>query len=321
MRRVLLAAAAAGVLISGCGSDDEGQEAAATAAPASVAAVKYEATSDVAAHAAIGDDVAAIREALGEVTDSDDAAFADARAVWAEGEHSKKDDGTMRTLAGFVESGQVGKRVGDALAGIGETAELSPAERREWVDNGMLVALRAKVLDELGAAAEKVEAGNVEPAEGAPHNVDEAWAFFVANGQGIEALASEADEAHGLEEGAAAAPAIAALSDAQAAATTGDGEALAEATDAVRGALNRIFALAVQQRAVAGDDAESRAATAALAWALEEDLPLPAREAIAAAVDGGTAAEAGEAVHAALAGASGDLGYAGELPDAPAPSP
>ena len=69
------------------------------------------------------------------------------------------------------------------MSGAGTAAGASDAIRRQKVDKGITVILERKVLAELQAAVKKTRDGKTEPATGAPHNVDEAWAFYTADGQ------------------------------------------------------------------------------------------------------------------------------------------
>lgn len=305
-RTLFLAAAGAALIAAGCG--DEENPTAAGAAPDRPAAA-YTPVSDVAAHAAIGRDMAAIRAAL------DGGDFAAAARIWNEGKHSRKDDGEMRTLAGFAEESPIGARVADALAGEGTARRLDAEQRAEWVDKGMVAALELKVLDELDAALEKARAGEIDAAEGAPHNVDEAWAFYTAGGEGLHKTAEKRAADFDLGD-AVGGPVLAALRDAQQAAKAGDGAALLSAREAVRGGLNRIFALAVTKYANEGiEDEVARAEGLAFSWGLHGDLPaarLKRVEAAFGAVRGfKRALAAREALNASLA----ELGL-----DAPVPA-
>jgi len=303
---VCLSSAALG--LAACGSGEEPAAGGRTqpAAAASAGGDGYKPVSDVAPHAAIGKDVAAIRAAL-EAKD-----FAGAEAVWKDGANSRKDDGSARTLAGFVEESPVGRLVVQALEGNGAAADLSPDQRRQWVDKGMVVALEAKVLDEVDTAIEKAKAGETEPAEGAPHNIDEAWAFFTAGGEGVAATAAKREaDFEGVEiEG----PAIAALAGAQRAAGAGDVAALESAREALRGALNRVFALAVTKYAnEAVEDDVAAAEGAAFAWGLRDDLPAAALERVEAAFETPGYRRA-QAVRATLNEHVEELGIGQEVP-------
>lgn len=316
-----LAATVATLSLAACGDDDPAATsagstpAAAVTTTASASSGAYTAVSDVTAHAAIGKDLGSIRALLEPAAEGGDADFAGAARIFTGGRHSKKGDGTMRTLAGFVEGTDLAQRIGDALAGTGQAADLDPAQRRQWADKGLLAALRAKILDELDAAAEKVAAGETDPEEGAPHNVDEAWAFFEAEGEGIATTAKKRAADFGLDENELSGAVLTALGDAQQAASAGDARALKAAREATRGALNRIFALAVKKYAgKAGDDAVAREEGRAFAWALEDDLRAGARTAIAGAFAADADTTAVEAAIAALDEQASALGFDGPLP-------
>jgi hypothetical protein len=247
-------------MAAGCGEKDE-QDVTAALQPAG-----YTSVSDVSAHEAIGRDMATIREAL----DAGD--FESAATVWSDGAHSRKDDGTMRTLAGFVDGHPVAGFVEAALAGRGPARGFDDEQRAEWVDKGMIVAIEAKVLDELDAAIEKAKAGETEPAEGAPHNVDEAWAFFTAEGEGLAATAEKRANDFGLGDKVVE-PVLGALRAAQEAARSGDAGALLAARQDARGAMNYVFALAVAKYAKeAIDSPKARAEGIAFSWGLRGDL-------------------------------------------------
>ena len=311
MKRFLALSLAAGALVvAGCGEDDDGGEHAATAAP-SAEAVTYSPVSDVEAHAAIGQDVAEIKALLEPAAEGGEADFEQVGEIWSDGRNSKKDDGSARTLAGFAEGTDVAARVEDAIAGEGDAAELDAAQRLEWIEKGISAALALKVLGELDAAAEKVEAGETDADEGAPHNVDEAWAFYDAGGEGLASTAEKRAADFGLD-GEVSEPVLAALAAAQDAAGSGDAEALAAAHEQVRAGLNRIFSLAVKKYLVEGADDEVAAAEGlAFSWGLQ-GLSGDAREAIEAGFGpDGDAAAAAEA----LDGAAGDLGLDAPVPD------
>jgi hypothetical protein len=117
--------------------------------------------------------------------------------------------------------------------------------RSQQVDKGMVVILAEKVVGELKAASEKVTKGEPDPAKGAPHNVDEASAFFVAEGEGPAATADKREK--GELAGKVRAPIVAALTAAQEAAVAGDAAALTTATGKAQSALDYLFYLAVHR--------------------------------------------------------------------------
>lgn len=310
----LVAALAATLALAACASDDDPP--AAQAAKTETTGTAYEAVSNVDAHAAIGADAAEIRTLLEPAAEGGKADFAAAASIWSQGGNSLHGDGTPRTLAELVEDSPLGEHVADALAGNGSAADLDAAERRQWIDKGIAVALARKTIGELESAAEKVDAGEVDPAEGAPHNVDEAWAFFTAQGEGPAATAEKRAADYGLAADALTAPVLAALADAQGAALDGDADALAAATERAEGALNRVFALAVKKYAVKGiDDPVSRQEGLAFSWGLGDRPPADLATALDAAFGPSASQRTADDLAAALAAASGDLHIEESLPE------
>ena len=326
MHRSIAAAAACGLLLlAGCGSEDD-EPAAVTAAsePAATAgaAATYTPVSDVSANAAIGQDVAAIRALLEPEAEGAKPDFAAAARIWEKGQNSKKSDGTNRTLAGFVEEHPVGTRVAHALAGRGTAAGLSDDARVEWVDKGMVVTLKVHALDEFEGAKEKLEAGELDPEEGAAHNVDEVWAYFDAEGEGVVATAAKRAKDFGLDEHELANDVIGGITAAQQAVSAKDAAALAAATESTRGAMNRIFALAVKKYAVEGaKDATARAEGLAFSWGLIGQLDPADLKTIQSALGPQAAAGAATVVADTLDAAKAKLGFAGPLPAYPAQTP
>lgn len=204
----VLAVSLAGVA-AGCGSDDGADvrklgETTAGPAPASGSAVAgtttvasapfggYEPGSDVSGHAKISLDVAEIAELL----TSEPADFAAARALYAAGDHSLASDGTTRSLRAFAterrtepvwsryvafyrDPAWLDTFVASALSGAGSFATAGEPARvqavQKGVQNGVLIAWMFHELDEAKAA---VAARDLDPGDGAPHKVDEAWAFY-----------------------------------------------------------------------------------------------------------------------------------------------
>ncbi|MDQ3721671.1 MAG: hypothetical protein M3376_01070 [Actinomycetota bacterium] len=325
MLRWIAAAAASGLLLAGCGSEDEEAKAGADAKPVTAshtatAAATYTPTSDVSANAAIGKDVAAIRALLepGQAGAKPD--FKAAGMIWSKGKNSVKDDGTNRTLASFVEEHPVAGHVNAALAGTGIAAGLSDEQRVEMVDKGMIATLKVHSLDEFGGAREKLEAGELDPKEGAVHNVDEVWAYFDAEGEGVVATAAKRAKDFGLGEHELGNDVIAGIVAARDAVEAKDAAALDAAAERTRGAMNRIFALAVKKYAVeAGrDDAKARSEGLAFSWGLIGELSDADQKSIEAAFAADAGADAATTVADTLDGAAGKLGFEGPLPAYPA---
>jgi len=257
----------------------------ATASATAPAAVSYAAGSDVAAHAAIGVDAARIRELLEPATEGRPVDWAAVRTVFVDGGGSKKSDGTLRTLAGLAEEHPATAAVTAALAG-----GKSDAVRAQQVDKGITVILAQKVLDELASAAEKVAAKDLDPKKGAAHNVDEAWAFFIAQEQGPALTADKRgkDFSTPLRQ-----PVVAALVAARDAALAGENAALADSTARVEAALNHVFYLAVYKYLAHDGDVVKQAEGSAFYLALAakvKDADAAADSAIRAALSGGDTA-------------------------------
>lgn len=211
----------------------------------------YSPVSDVASHAAVGQDAAAIRELLAPAKEGDPVDWTSVAALWEKGGASKKGDGSVRTLQTLVEDPVVAF-VDAAIAGTGGSADVSDAVRAQQVDKGITVVLARKVMGELDAAAEKVTAGETNPAEGAPHNVDEAWAFFTAEEQGPALTADKRGADFKADD--VRSDVVDALVEAQKAAGEGDKAAMTAAIDATRDALDRIFYLATFKYLAAEDE-------------------------------------------------------------------
>ncbi len=243
--------------LAACGDDDpgaaadtsSGSDAGSAGGPESGSASgpesygEFSPVSDVDPHAAIGQDIAEIKELIDVAEDGGAVDWAAVLAVFEDGGNSIKSDGSVRTLAGLVEAPEVLVVVTDAIDGTGAAAGADDAVRRQVVDKGISALLRAKVLDELEAAADKLADDETDADSGAPHNVDEAWAFFTAEGNGPATTAEKRAADFGLD-GEVREAVEAALSDAQAAALDGDTAAFAEAAEEVQGALNFVYYLA-----------------------------------------------------------------------------
>ena len=316
MLRWIAAAAVSAALLAGCGSDDdEPAAAAATTAAATDASTGYSPVSDVGPNAAIGKDVAAIRALLEPEAEGAEPDFAAAAAIWTKGKFSTKSDGTKRTLAEWVEKHPAGTGVADALAGDATAADLTVQQRVQWIDKGMTVSLKVHALDEFGGAKEKLAAGELDPDEGAAHNVDEVWAYFDAEGEGVSATAAKRAKDYGLPEQALGDAVLAGITAAQAAVTAKDEAALDAAAEKTRGAMNTIFALAVKKYAVEGaDDAKARAEGLAFSWGLVGELDAADLKTIQAAFEEDAGPGAAKTVASTLDGAASKLGLGGPLP-------
>jgi hypothetical protein len=323
MLRWIAAAAASGLLLAGCGSENEdatAEKPPAAATAKAVAATTYTPTSDVSANAAVGQDVAAIRALLEPEGAGAKPDFKAAGVIWSKGKNSVKDDGTNRTLASFVEERPVLGHVNAALAGTGVAKGLTDEQRVEMIDKGMIATLKIHALDEFGGAKEKLEAGELDPQEGAVHNVDEVWAYFDAEGEGVVATAAKRATDFGLGEHELGNDVIAAVVAARSAVEAKDPAALDAAAETARGAMNRVFALAVKKYAVeAGKgDPKARAEGLAFSWGLIGELSADDQKTIEAAFAEDAGPDAAKTVADTLDGAADELGIDGPLPVYPA---
>lgn len=254
MRRVATMTVGFAYLVAvGCGGGDDGTVSAQAGGTGPISSTLsragvgdgYSPVSAVDAHAAIGDDAGRIREALAQAK-SGAVDWAAVRRHWQEGGASMKGDGSSRTLATLVPAGDVVRSVQEAIDGAGSSTDASDTVRAQRVDKGITVILARKVVDELSAAEGKVGDGKLDPQSGAPHNVDEAWAFLMAKGQGPAATA-EKRAVDFNRQGKVLEPILAGLASAQQAAIAGDRTALTDSARSVREGLDYVFYLATQK--------------------------------------------------------------------------
>ncbi|HEV8114662.1 MAG TPA: hypothetical protein VGP53_00385 [Acidimicrobiales bacterium] len=240
--------------LAACGADSPGTESG--AGPTSTAVTStttgYTPVSDVVSHAAIGDDFAAIKRQLANAKETKPVDWAAVKTTFSAGGASKKSDGGTRTLAGLVKAPDVVAYITTAIDG----GDGSDAVRAQRVEKGITALLYLKVLDEIEAAKTKVAEAKTDPNEGAPHNVDEAWAFYTANGNGVQSTAQKRgdDFKKPVDQ-----TVLAALTATQAAARSGDGQAFATAQRSVRSTLNQTFYLATYKYLDTGGDPTKRA--------------------------------------------------------------
>lgn len=194
----LLAGLAMVGLLAGC-NDGEVKAAGASVTTTTEPAVtpsgalgRYEPVSDVAQHARVSLDVCEINVLL----DANPVDYAAVAALYRNGRHSDEGEGVKRALGKFAAGARaaedtlgryeryLGPRwldtfVGDAVAGAGPLAGAPDAARRQ----ALRIAVRDQVLvawtlHELDAAVEKAVKGSFTKKSGAPHNWDEAWAYW-----------------------------------------------------------------------------------------------------------------------------------------------
>lgn len=253
---LLGAALLAGTL--GCSATDSATTGSADSTPGSrpagttgtTAVAGFTPVSDVDAHVAIGDDVLAIKKEIGTAKNGEPVAWDAVRATFTEGGASKKGDGTMRTLQTLVDEPEIVAHVTAAIDGTG-TGDADDKVRAQMVEKGISALLRAKILDELVAAEMKIGEGTTDPASGAPHNVDEAWAFYYASDDGVQVTAQKRGDDFDVDLDG---PILTALARAQTAAVAGDAAAFDAAEDDVRGWLNAVFYLATYKYLDTGGD-------------------------------------------------------------------
>jgi hypothetical protein len=153
---------------------------------------RFEPVSDVAQHARMSLDLCEVNALL----DADPVDYAAVATLYRNGKNSDESEGTKRTLGTFAAEGRaaedtlgryeryLGARwldtlVGDAVSGTGPFAGASDAVRRQV----LRIAARDQImvawaLHELDAAVDKAVKGSFTKKSGAPHNWDEAWAYW-----------------------------------------------------------------------------------------------------------------------------------------------
>lgn len=274
------------VTLGACGSDGEQpsaqQATSTTSTEAPQTAVTpgadgYTPVSDVAPHAAIGLDAKEIRSLMEPATSDGEVDWEAVGRVFTEGKNSKKAEG-LRTLATLAPDDPATAMVLDAIRGTGSAAGASAGVRRQKVDKGIVVILERKVLAELEAASKKVADNKTDAATGAPHNVDEAWAFYTAEGNGPAATATKRANDF-KKEGQVHEAVIKGLSSAQAAASSGDAAGLEAATAEVEAALDYVFYLATFKYLDTKNDPVTRAEGETFYLGIQSELAKEAPEA------------------------------------------
>ena len=144
----------------------------------------------MSAHRLVVVDVCEVNELL----DAEPIDFSAVGAVYRDGGNSVNADGSVRTLAGFATADDRGAHglaeyygtptplddyVTAALDGSGVFEGTSDAVRRQGTQKGIQnQVMVAWAVHELNSALAKAAEGDFDAAEGAPHNWDEAWAFY-----------------------------------------------------------------------------------------------------------------------------------------------
>lgn len=299
----------------------------------------YEPVSDVEAHSRLVLDVCEVNEALPGEGEVDDGA---ARAAYAEGGNSQDGDGSNRTLKDAATSERdepIWNRYADyfgsetfaddfvtaALEGTGEFDGEPDGVRRQGIQKGIQNhVLMAHVYHEIDAAAAKVEAGETDAADGAPHNVDEAWAFYHGADPECAPYATASKRGDDFATGEAVNESLLVATEAMRdAAQEGDQDAFGQAYDEfVSTSLVPYVQAAIKYAAVMGEDisdgdhdaARVHQAEGYAFWRVLAPFVAEADSAAAEEIDGLLALsaepteDAGEAVRAALEGVYADLG-------------
>ncbi len=210
----------------------------------------YTYASDVTAHRQVTADVCAIKAAL----DAEPVDFATAADVYRNGGNSVNSDGSVRTLAGFATADDrlhgldtyygtatpLDDWVSEALDASGRFAGAADDVRAQAVEKGIQNQLLvAWSIHELNTAMAKAESGDIDPADGAPHNWDEAWAFYHGAEPGCAPFATANSRAENFATLSADGVAevneaiVAAMNDGRDALIAGDAAVASEAVDEV----------------------------------------------------------------------------------------
>lgn len=301
----------------------------------------YEPVSDVSSHARVTLDVCDIKDLLPKDAPID----ADAAAtIYAEGANSTSGE-DMRTLQGFASEERdeplwnaYADRLGAtwlddfvtaALEGTGPFEGEEDAVRRQGIEKGVQnQVLVAWALHEMDSARVSIEDGDLDPASGAAHKVDEVWAFYHGAAPSCSPYATADSRGEDFGTGSAANDAALAANEAMRdAAVEGDLEAYDAAyeqfLDAIRLTYTQAtlkYAQNVSNEVEAGDEAAARVQQAE-GWAffrvLEPfvaEVDPAAADTIAGVLDlaNEPAADSGETVRTALESVYDGLGLTAE---------
>ena len=193
------ASAVASASASASGSGSASMAAGGSTADATPADGGYAYASNIDSHRLVVEDICEINEIVGDYR------WSEIAEIYANGSNSVKSDGSVRTIGGFA-AGEGKKHGGDtyygtptplddfvsaALNGTGVWAGESDAVRKQGVQKGIMnQVMIAWVVHELNAALAKAADGNFDAATGAPHNWDEAWAFYHGSAPGCGPFAT-----------------------------------------------------------------------------------------------------------------------------------
>lgn len=162
---------------------------------------------------------------IGDIVDilaKEPTAYAKIKDLYVKGKNSVKSDGSVRTLNGFASVADNftkyapkavayfagnGKFLDDALEtgaidGKGEFEKASDAARAAFLHKGLLALITYWLRLEFGKALELSEQKNFDAAKGAPHNWDEAFAYYwgPAGKHSLYQMASEISSKYQLTE-------------------------------------------------------------------------------------------------------------------------
>ena len=247
--------------------------------------------SNVVPHASITLDMGEISSLLDAAKSGEPVDWTAITSLYENGKNSVKSDGSTRSLAGYATSESVleqfpgGTNLDDVvrigLTGNWNGRSIDDLTRRQIVNKGLQAVLYGKIIQEMSAARAKVVDGNTDDASGAPHNVDEGWAFYVgAPGDdnsfpySLSSTARKREGNFGLQ-GKVDAPLEQALAEVLAASKSGNLTSYDAAVEKMRGYLNTIFYLATLRYAqeVADDEDEgARSQHLAEGWAFYQSI-------------------------------------------------
>ena len=193
------ASAVASASASASGSGSASMAAGGSTADATPADGGYAYASNIDSHRLVVEDICEINEIVGDYR------WSEIAEIYANGSNSVKSDGSVRTIGGFA-AGEGKKHgvdtyygtptplddfVSAALNGTGVWGGESDAVRKQGVQKGIMnQVMIAWVVHELNAALAKAADGNFDAATGAPHNWDEAWAFYHGSAPGCGPFAT-----------------------------------------------------------------------------------------------------------------------------------
>lgn len=236
----------------------------------------YQYASNVDAHRLVVEDICAINDLL----NADEIDFDAIAELYEEGQNSVSSDGSVRSIGGFASSEDRNHGLRDyygiptplddfvdaALEGTGPFEGESAPVRRQGVQKGIQnQVMVAWMVHELNSALDKAADEEFDPAEGAPHNWDEAWAFYFGADRDCAPYATgekRGDDfgTNNAEQTALANAAILeAMNDGRDALLEEDAEGAQAAADEVKRNLAIIYSqAAVKYATVAAEDVEER---------------------------------------------------------------